>query len=391
MRKIRTWMILLLCAALLLSLFGCGSQEEPTFDENIAVMLVGDVPVSAVTYRYHLNERYDGIEKNKLYDWDVYLSYFVNPTIYYPYAYYDTRTEEGMKKLREDVLNELALESAAIYAAKQAGYQLTVEDRYYIEQTEDDAKNALEEAAESYGSAEAFFAATGFTEQTFVEMYQKSREASIDFNKLLDAYRETHTLDDAALEEGYARIVKETFVDRYADGMYSKYLGYYLSGTRSYPSLYIPDDAIFVRLFVHTNTTEEQAAAFTALAGEDFNALYTGADNEFTAQGTVGDLAVAPNDSFIDGLYEAAKDVPIGEIGTMTKETDGGVTFCLFLRVEGQTGTVPIDRYPGVRERIENQLTGTFCMDTLRALVDDPAVTTRNGALFDMILPDQAK
>ena len=75
----------------------------------------------------------------------------------------------------------------------------------------------------------------------------------------------------------------------------------------------------------------------------------------------------------------------------MTAEKDGSVTFYLFLRVEGQTGRVPIDRYPGVRERILNQLTGTLCTETLQALIDDPNVTVRNEALLATIRPDQAK
>ena len=79
------------------------------------------------------------------------------------------------------------------------------------------------------------------------------------------------------------------------------------------------------------------------------------------------------------------------EDGTMTAEKDGSVTFYLFLRVEGQTGRVPIDRYPGVRERNLNQLTCTLCTETLQALIDDPNVTVRNEALLASIRPDQAK
>lgn len=391
MRTIKKRIIVLLCAALLLAAVGCGGRDDRTLDENTAVMTVGDVPVSALVYRYQLNARYEQIERNRLYERDVYLSYVQNPSVYYPYPYYDTRTEEGMQGLCSDVLKELAYEAASIYAAKQAGYARTIEDQYYIDEAKTNAKNALEETIESYDSAEAFYAETGFTEESFVQMYARSREASIDFSKLLSAYRETHTIDDATLEAGYARIVKETFEDRYKDGMYSQYLGYYISGARTFPSLYIPDDAVFVRLFVHTNPSEEQVQSYAAQAKEDFNALYTGPENEFTAQGTAGDLAVAPKDSLIDGLYEAAKDVPIDETGTMTAEKDGNVTFYLFLRVEGQTGRVPIDRYPGVRERILNQLTGTLCTETLQALIDDPNVTVRNEALLASIRPDQAK
>ena len=393
MRTIRTFTAALLCL-LLLAVFACKKQEEtptdatPTFDADAAVLTVGDVPVYATVYRYTLTGRYNVIQKNNLYDWDTYLSYVVNPSIYYPYPYRDTRTAEGLKGLCEDVLKALSYEAASIYEARQEGYLLTFEDQSYLDQAREDAVAALEEVAESYDSIDAFYAETGFTEETFLRMYEDNREASIDFNKLLEAYKQTTTLDDAALETGYARIVKETFEDRYKDGMYSQYLAYYISGARSYPSLYIPDDAITVRLFVHTNPTEEEQQTYLARANEDFGALYMSVSNEFTASGTAGDLAVAPKDSIVEGLYDAAKDVAIGEIGSLLTEQNGKTIFCLFLRVEGETGRVSIDRYPGVRERIVNQLLGANYMEYLMTLIQDPAITSRDEALIASIRPD---
>ena len=392
MRTIRTAFLLLLCAALLFAL-GCGKQEtttetEPetvTIDADSVVLTVGDVPVYAMTYRYTLQARYNGIVRNNLYDWETYLAYVVNPSVYYPYPYYDTRTEEGIAALEAGVLKELALEAASVYAAKQQGYTRSVTDESYIRQAEENALDILEESAEEYGSADVFLEDCEMTQETFVRMYARSREASIDYGKLLEAYRAEHTIDEETLAAGYERIVRETFADRYTDGMYSQYLAYYISGARSYPSLYIPDDAIFVRLFVHTNPTETQSTAYRNLAGTDFNSLYQSEDNEFTSQGTAGDLAVAPKDELVAGLYAAAKDVAIGDVGTMTLESDGKTVFYLFLRVEGETGVVSIDRYPGVREKVLNQLYGTFCMDTLRALLDDPAVTVRNEAVLNTI------
>ena len=389
MRTIRAILAVLLCTALLAALCACGRQPDgAAIDADAVVLTVGDVPVYALTYRYQLDARCDTIVKNNLFDRDTYLSYVVNPSVRYSYPYFDTRTEEGLAALKADVLKGLAYEAAAIYAAGQAGYSLSIEDQYYIELARQDALNAVEELAETYGSAEAFYAATGFDEESFARMYTQNREASIDFNKVLEAFRQSYTLEEPEIEQGYARIVKETFQDRYADGVYSQYLAYYLSGARSFPSLYIPDDAIFVRLFVHTDPNEEQIAAYTALAAADFNALYIDADNEFTAQGTAGDLAIAPRDSLVEGLYDAAKDVPIGETGAMTVEQDGKTVFYLFLRVEGETGVVPIDRYPGVRETVVRQIIGARCMESLLAYVDDPAITVRNDALLAAIEPE---
>lgn len=386
MRKFRTALLLLL-SALLLASFGCKKQDN-SIDADTTVMTVGDEPVYALSYRYQLQSRYDAIQKNNLYDRETYLAYVVNPSAYYPYPYYDTRTEEGKQALCEGVLNELALEAAAIYTAKQKGYQLNITDQSYITQAEENAAEVLEELAESYGSVEAFCRETGFTEDTFKRMYARSREASIDFSKLLEDYRANNTISEDALDVGYRRIVKETFVDRYTDGMYSQYLYYYITGARSYPSLYIPDDAIFVRLFVHTDAKEEQLAAWTAQAQENFETLYESADNEFTARGTAGDIAVAPKDELIEGLYEAAKDVAVGSVGSFSTVKDGKTTSCIFLRTEGETGVVPIDRYPGVHEMIVNQLSGTFCMDILRLTVADPEVATRNEALLRTIDPE---
>lgn len=391
MRKIRICIAALLCAAIFFTVTGCKKQDAQSIDADTTVLSVGGVPVYAQTYRHHLNERLDVIERNKLYDWETYLSYVVNPSVPYSYPYRDTRTAEGIDGLCADVLKSLAYEAASIYAAKQAGYTLTIEDQYYIDQAEESAKDVLEEMAESYGSVAAFYEASGLSEQSFLRMYTQSREASIDFNKVLSAYRETHELDEQAIADGYARIVKDTFTDRYIDGMYSQYLAYYISGARSFPSLYIPDDAIFVRLFVHTEPSEEQIAAFTALAESDFSALYISSDNEYTAQGTAGDLAVAPKDSLVDGLYDAAKDVPVGEIGSMTAEQNGKTVFYLFLRVEGETGQVPLDRYPGVREMVVRQIYGAQCMESLLAYVEDPAITTRNDALLDKIKPNPSQ
>jgi hypothetical protein len=218
-------------------------------------------------------------------------------------------------------------------------------------------------------------------------MFVRSMRAGILYNHLLEDYKASHTLSDEELQAGYERIVKETFVDRYTDGMYSRYLLFYLQGQRTFPSLYIPDDAIFIRLFAATDPTEEQIEAYKAQAEADFTALYESSDNEFLKTGSAGDLAIAPKDELFEGLYDAAKDVAIGSIGTLTVEKNGKTAFYLFLRTEGETGVVPIDRYPGMRERIIAQLLGTKCMDQLRETVKDPAVTTRNEDLIAAIRP----
>lgn len=396
MKQVSRILCALLCL-LFLAAMGCGKAEpaQPAAVEigpDDVVMTVGDEPVYAVVYRYYLNERYGIIQQHGLDDYETYLSYVANPNINYVYAYYDTRTAEGMQKLCEDVLKERGLESAAIYAAKQRGYELTADDRTYILQAKIAAKDVLDEMlvenGGTYASLDDFYDETGFTEERFLEMYARSMEAGLQFNKLLAAYKEEHTMTDEELSEGYARIVKETFTDRYIDGAYSQYLALYINGSRTFPSLYIPLDAIFVRLFVHTDPTQEETEAYIKQMHADFNALYASADNEFTAQGTAGDLAIAENDELIEGLYAAAKDMPIGETGTMTKDADGKTVLYLFLRVEGETGIVPIDRYPGVRERIVSQLLGTGCMNTLRDAVADPNITVRNESLLAAIRPN---
>lgn len=384
MRKIR-WIPLLLAGLLLIA---CGKTAQPQdggtpkIGADDVVLTVGDEPVYAAVYRYHLLDRYSTIAEHGLDDYDTYLSYVSNPNINYLYAYYDTRTEEGIKALSEAVLKELALEAAAIDAGTKAGYQLNITEQSYLVQAELDAEEKLSdqltENGGKYESREAFFEATGLTEERYREMFVRSMEAGILYNHLLEDYKALHTLTEEELQAGYARIVKETFTDRYTDGMYSNYLSYYMQGARTFPSLYIPDDAIFVRLFVKTNPTDAQIDSFKAQAAEDFEALYMSKENEFAANGSAGDLAVAPKDELFEGLYATAKDVEIGGVGTLMIERDEGTAFYLFLRVEGETGIVPIDRYPGVRERITSQLLGTKCMDTLREAVSDPQKTVRN-------------
>lgn len=395
MKRLRIFCAIL--CVLLLAAFGCGKTEQQqeasvSIGPDDVVMTVGDEPVYAVVYRYHLNERYQTIQDHKLYEYETYLSYVANPNISYVYAYYDTRTDEGMNSLCEDVLRELGLEAAAIYAAKQRGFTLSDEDRTYILQAKVAATDVLDEQlAENggrYQTRSAFYADKGINEDRFIEMYARSMEAGLQFNKLLEAYKAETTLSDEALQTGYARIVKETFADRYTPGVYSQYLNLYMSGYRSFPSLWIPDGAIFVRLFAITDPTEEEKTAYEAQAHADFNTLYLDRANEYTVQGTAGDLAIMENDELVEGLYAAAKNVPIGSIGTHTKEANGKTLFCLFERVDGETGAVDIDRYPGVRERIVSQLLGTGCMDTLRETVADPSVTVRNEALIKAIRPE---
>ena len=65
--------------------------------------------------------------------------------------------------------------------------------------------------------------------------------------------------------------------------------------------------------------------------------------------------------------------------------TAGGLVF----RSEGETGVVPIDRYPGVRERIVNQLLGAQCMDTLREKIADPTYAVRNAEMIEKIRPGE--
>lgn len=402
MRKFR-WIPLLLAGLLLLA--GCAKQgntsekpaetpvpepETSAIGADEVVLTVGSEPVYAVVYRYYLNDRLNAIRQHGLDDHDTYLQYVSNPNINYLYAYYDTRTEEGIRALSEDVLIELALEAAAIDAGTKAGYQLNVAEQSYLSQAKDDAEeklsDQLKENGGTYASRAAFFEATGFTEERYAEMFVRSMKAGVLYNHLLEDYKASHTLTDEEIQSGYARIVKETFTDRYADGMYSQYLSYYLQGKRTFPSLYIPEDAIFIRLFVKTDVTDEQIESFTAQAETDFETLYASRDNEFISQGSAGDLAVAPKDELLIGLYDAAKDVPVGSVGTMKSEKDGKTLFCLFLRVEGETGVVDIDRYPGVRERIMNQLLGAKCMDTLRETVKDPSVTTRSEDVIKAII-----
>lgn len=399
MRKIR--LIPLLLAALLL--FACGKTEQPAQPEapeeayvpgaDDVVLTVGDEPVYASVYRYHLNDRYGIIREYELYDREKYLSYVSNPNINYLYAYYDTRTEEGMNALCEDVLHELALEAAAIDTGTKAGYQLDIAEQSYLKQAEDDAEEKLSDQLKSgggtYESREAFLKANGFTEERYTEMFIRSMKAGMLYNHILTDYKATHTLTDEELETGYARVVKETFTDRYTPGMYSQYLYHYLTGSRTFPSLYIPENAIFVRLFAKTEPTDEQIEAYRQQAETDFEKLYASSDNEFASQGIVTDLAVAENDELFEGLYNAAKDVPMGGVGTLTIEKGGKRAFYLFLRVEGETGTVPIDRYPGVRERIVNQLLGAQCMNTLREKLSDPAYTVRNAEMIEKIRPGE--
>ncbi len=398
MRTFR-WIPLLLAGLLLFA--GCAKQgntsekpdETPAIGADEVVLTVGDESVYAVVYRYCVNDRLNTIRQHGLDDHDTYLSYVSNPNINYLYAYYDTRTEEGIRALSEDVLTELALEAAAIDAGTKAGYQLNVTEQSYLRQAEEDAEeklvDQLKENGGTYPSREAFFAETGFTEERYTEMFVRSMKAGVLYNHLLEDYKASHTLTDEEIETGYARIVKETFTDRYTDGMYSQYLSYYLQGRRTFPSLYVPEDAIFLRLFVKTDATGEQIESFSRQAETDFAALYESRDNEFLSQGSVGDLAVAPKDELLIGLYDAAKDVPVGGIGTMRSEKDGKTLFCLFLRVEGETGVVDIDRYPGVRERIVNQLLGAKYMDTLRETVKDPAITVRNEEMIEKIRPGE--
>ena len=151
MRKIR--LLPLLLAALLL-LAGCRQPEntqeapqtepeQPAIGADDVVLTVGDEPVYAVVYRYYLNDRVNTIREHGLYDRETYLSYVSNPNINYLYAYYDTRTEEGLKALSEDILNELALEAAAIDAGTKAGYSLNIAEQSYLKQAESDAEEKL--------------------------------------------------------------------------------------------------------------------------------------------------------------------------------------------------------------------------------------------------------
>lgn len=368
------------------------AKECPVGPDDV-VMTVGDEPVYAAVYRYHLNDRYGIIQEYKLYDHDAYLSYVSNPSINYLYSYYDTRTEEGLQALAEDVLREVALEAAAIDAGTKAGYEFNIAQQTYLRRAEDDAEEKLSDQLRknggAYESREAFLKANGFTEARYTEMFVRSMKASFFYNCLLEEYKASHTLTDEELAAGYERIVRETFTDRYTPGMYSQYLYHYLAGQRTFPSLYIPDDAIFLRLFVKTDPTEEQIQAFGTQAETDFTALYESADNEFLKNGSAGDLAVAENDELFEGLYNAAKDVPLGGVGTLTIEKGGKTAYYLFERVEGETGTVPIDRYPGVRERIENQLLGAQCMDTLREKLADPAYAVRSEDVIAKIRPGE--
>ncbi len=372
----------LLIAALAVCGFACSKQDTPDTpsdaDQAEAIATVGDVTVLMCVWQYQVQQRYNAIKAYKLDDQTVYQKYYEAGL--YSGGYYDTTTDAGVLGLKNEVLNELVLQAAILYTAERDGFTLDADGLAEVEtakQTAADAITAnLTDEGGSFATAETFLADAGLTEEQFTQMYVDSREASLYFNLMLANYKANTTLSDDTLQAGYEAVVKDTYVDGYTAGDYTKNLLLYLNGA-DYPSLYVPDGSIFVEMYITSGIDDEAFAALVTQAQTDFDTLFLGEDNLNTVHDAMHAYAISADDSLYDAaVFDTANTLAVGEIGSCSTESDGVTYRYIFRRVAGETGVVPMDTFEAAKEDIIDYIYGNTFMSSITALITDSSVTT---------------
>lgn len=349
-----------------------------------------------------------------------------------------TYTDEELKELKTNVLQQLLDQKVYVAKMNELGLNLTAEELDACKKAADDQVTALEESLGKQMSTSGNFSKAslesqinsyftrqlGMSKSQYKKMIAEQTKASYAAEKLEAYYDEQikgYTEDE--LLDYYNTYVTENFGDTYESGMYSMYMQMYEIGYSQMPYLFVPEGFVYVDVIELNDLTEEQIHAFYARyeGGESFEDLQNdplnaknAADAKVKGPYAIGDLdyGYAANDP---ALYKTASEMEIGEVklliaeateaegtesaapaeGTEAAEGTEPVkkTAYLIRRTEGklckdgaQTGVVDIDAYEGVRDTIkasyENERFQNITSEwTADAVIDETAYAYTTSGL----------
>lgn len=305
-----------------------------------------------------------------------------------------TFSDKQLKNLQENTAKQTLLPRVYAKEAKALGLSLTKEQKEEAAksaQTQIDSmkesiakeiskngnysKSAMEKQLASY------YQQIGMNENEYYSFVKENAEGNY-YKEAIDAYYQENGdgIDEATLLDYYRKSVEDSMYTEnedgtkkssYSEGQYWYSMMLYQMGY-SMPMMYVPEGFIYIDYIKLQKDTKKEIEEIInkVNAGEiDFDQLKKSDDNIDTYRSSLeGPYPIGENDHTqifsSQEAYNAAAALAIGEIGSFIEEPvtadDGSVTVTgyLFRRAEGNmcmdgdSGVIKIDYYPGVREAV---------------------------------------
>ncbi|MDD3400915.1 MAG: hypothetical protein PHT58_04705 [Eubacteriales bacterium] len=317
-----------------------------------------------------------------------------------------TPTEANSLQLREASLEACAQEVLFIAKAEELGIELTADQKANVnaagQAAIDSLKNSIKTSLQNRGVANPTdaqinqyltdeFVDMGMSKSGYMkaaEFSQKAYYCSVNVSAYYQS-EETCPYTEDQIKAEYDKIVEESFSD-YQVGDYALYESGYQAGNYSIRYLVIPEDFVFVRTIKVDNETDRDTIINGLNAGEDFEQYLRKEINtdEFIKTMELDEgYAIGKDDSFMkddNQIYDKAVNMEIGawdwvDVETTTTDDEGtevvNHTYYIFMRVDGQTGKVPYEKYAS---GIKSSIISGIMTDELMANVTYP-----NTSLLD--------
>ena len=303
-----------------------------------------------------------------------------------------TFSDKQMKNLQENIARQTLLPRVYAKEAKALGLSLTKEQKEEAAKTaqtqidavkESIAKELSQSGNYSKSAVEkqlaAYYQQIGMNENEYYSFVKENAEGNY-YWEAIDAYYQENGdgIDEATLLDYYRKSVEDSMYTEnedgtkkssYSEGQYWYTMMLYQMGY-SMPMMYVPEGFIYIDYIKLQKGTKKEIEEIInkVNAGEiDFDQLRKSDDNIDTYRDALeGPYPIGENDHAqmfsSQAAYDAAAALVIGEIGSVIEEPvtaeDGSVTVTgdLFRRAEGNmcmdgdSGVIKIDYYPGVRE-----------------------------------------
>lgn len=315
--------------------------------------------------------------------------YYANIDTYNMYAlyygmgqYYDVSTQEGVLKLKNDLLDTLVEMKVYTAIAKEQGFTLSDSEKDIAKQAGEDAyKNLMDQCIESAKEAGAadpkaqaistvgnYFSGMGMSKSQWKASKVKDAEANSLMEKVNAYFAEQNVIKPVDMPAIYEAYVQEHYVDAYEEGAYSMQEYYRRLGQSNIPYLYVPEGFVFVRLVQLDE--EAKAQEWMERIAEDpmaFEEAVQSEDNKDSFMKTLSatdGYGIGEKDSlFEEELYTAAKalaadGVELVELKNETTDENGNTVessvWFIIKRLEDRpTGIVP---YEQVKSELEQSL-----------------------------------
>lgn len=312
-----------------------------------------------------------------------------NALNYYSTYYGMTYTEDTVKEVQDNIIDQMLTSKIAIKKLDELGLSFTAEELAHIKETAKEQLASLEESIGKQMSSsgnfsnaslqsqinEYFTRQLGMSKSQYLKYVEDQEKAEHAQEKLQEYYHsETQNYTDEELVSYYHDYVLDTYAEGYTEGTYSMQMYMYMIGYTQTPFLYVPEGFIYVDVASYTASTEEEAIAMqNRFSEEGFDALAQAAGVTTLHDTLKGPYAIAENEwGYAIGSVEAynlAKDLEVGKEDSVIVpastseegETPSSYTLYMIRREKGtlcedgaESGVVDIDFYDGVRSTVKD-------------------------------------